>query len=68
MKTLIAILVFLKVAKTDGEKDSSGTYMTYGINKWNPLSYIVFLVVLPLSIIIGIANSILDTYETMFNW
>ena len=66
MKTnIIKLLVFLKVAKTDGF-DRNGTMTTYGANKLNPLSYIIGL---PLILLIAFSyfiKGLKDGWDAIF--
>lgn len=63
------VLIKLKVLKSDGTKNSRGIYVTSGLNKYNPLSYVVLVIlaipVLTYGISMAIKDSFVQLYETL---
>ncbi len=61
------VLIKLKVLKSDGTKNIRGIYVTSGLNKYNPLSYVILIIlavpVLSYGIVMAIRDSLVQLYK-----
>lgn len=60
------VLIKLKVLKSDGTKNIRGIYVTSGLNKYNPLSYVVLVILAVTVLTYGIAMAVKDSFVQLY--
>ncbi len=62
LKGIQYFLVWIKVVKHEGKK-ANGQYITNGINRWNPLSYIAVFIAAVFVGLLGFYKEFVDTWK-----